>query len=314
MAKTLSRSMTAAGRGRHEIAPRGSGIIWAVGTAGISGVAIWVNRFGVGAWADVGGSLAYTTAKNLVAAVVLGVIVWKLRPEAPSGLRDHWRGLAAIAVFGGAIPFAMFFEGLSRASSTQAAFLHKTLILWVAALAIPLLREKVRLTHVFAIVALLGGQVVMAGGLSGIVFGSGELLILGATLLWSVEVIVAKRVLSDVPAGWVGLARMGGGAAVLLVIGLVTGSSIDVPGLGIEQIGWVLLTGLVLAGYVYTWMNALSLAPAVDVTAVLVGSVLVTSLLDAGPVGLIGAGPGLVMVTVGVLAVLAGWRRGSVRA
>jgi drug/metabolite transporter (DMT)-like permease len=285
-----------------------------VGTAGISGVAIWVNRFGVGAWADAGGSLAYTTAKNLVAAIVLGIIVWKLRPEAPNGLREHWKALVAIAVFGGAIPFALFFEGLSLASSTQAAFIHKTLILWVAALAIPLLGERIRPTHVFAILALIGGQILMAGGVSGIVLGSGELLVLGATLLWSVEVIVAKRVLSDVPAGWVGLSRMGGGAIVLLVVGFATGGGLGFSGVGVEQIAWVSVTGLVLAGYVYTWMNALALAPAVDVTAVLVGSVLVTSLLDSGLSGLVGAGPGLVLVAAGLLAVLAGWRRGAVGA
>ncbi len=312
--KVVSRSIRVADQGRHVGAQRRSGIVWALGTAGLSGVAIWVNRFGVGAWADTGGSLGYTTAKNMVAAVVLGIVVWKLRPEAPAGLRDHWRGLVAIAVFGGAIPFAMFFEGLSQASSTQAAFIHKTLILWVAALAIPLLGERIRVIHVLAIIALLGGQVLMAGGLSGIVVGSGELLILGATLLWSVEVIVAKRVLSGVPAGWVGLARMGGGAVVLLVIGLASGNGVVATGLGIEQIGWVLLTGLVLAGYVYTWMHALALAPAVDVTAVLVGSVVVTALLDAGPAGLVGAGPGLVLVAIGVLAVIAGWRRGAVGA
>lgn len=293
-----------------------SGIRWAVGTAVISGVAIWVNRFGVTAWSDTGGSLAYTTAKNLMAALVLVVLVWKLSPSGVSSsrLREHWRGLSAIAVFGGAIPFAMFFEGLSMASSTQAAFIHKTLLLWVAALAIPLLGERVRTMHIVAIGALLAGQVVVAGGVSGIVIGSGELLILGATLLWSIEVIVAKRVLADVPAGLVGLSRMGGGAAVLVVIGALTGGGVPLASLGVEQIGWVLLTGGVLAGYVYTWLNALALAPAVDVTAVLVGSVVITSLLDAGPVGLWAAGPGFVLIGVGLGVILLGWGRGAVRA
>ena len=125
---------------------------------------------------------------------------------------------------------------------------------------------------------------------------------------------MAKRVLSDVPAGWVGLSRMGGGAIVLLVVGFATGGGLGFSGVGVEQIAWVSVTGLVLAGYVYTWMNALALAPAVDVTAVLVGSVLVTSLLDSGLSGLVGAGPGLVLVAAGLLAVLAGWRRGAVGA
>ena len=316
MTKTQFGASARNGRHTRAASPATSGITWAIGTAIISGVAIWVNRFGVAAWKTAGGSLPYTTVKNLVAAIVIGVIVWRVAPVAVDRavVRRHWKGLTAIAIFGGAIPFALFFEGLARATSTQAAFLHKSLLLWVAALAIPLLGEKVRTVHIFAIAALFGGQVALAGGVSGLVVGTGEAMILGATLLWSVEVIMAKRVLADVPAGVVGLARMGGGAVVLVLIGLISGAAIPAGALGFEQIGWVLITGAVLAGYVYTWMNALALAPAIDVTAVLVGSVIITALLDAGPAGLVASGPGLAMIFVGVAALVLWRRREDVRA
>jgi drug/metabolite transporter (DMT)-like permease len=251
----------------------------------------------------------------MVAAIVIGVIVWKVAPVAVDrqDLRRHWKGLTAIAIFGGAIPFALFFEGLSRATSTQAAFIHKSLLLWVAALAIPLLGEKVRTVHILAIAALFGGQVAVAGGVSGLAVGTGEAMILAATLLWSVEVILAKRVLAEVPAGLVGFARMGGGAAVLVLIGLISGASIPFGALGFEQIGWVLVTGGVLAGYVYTWMHALSLAPAIDVTAVLVGSVIITALLDAGPAGLVASAPGFALIAIGLVVLVLGRRREDVR-
>jgi uncharacterized membrane protein len=68
----------------------------------------------------------------------------------------------------------------------------------------------------------------------------------------------------------------------------------------------VLLTGLLLSGYVATWMTALARARALDVTSVLVASAVVTWLLQlvAGSVTpvtstiglvLIGAGAGLVI-------------------
>jgi drug/metabolite transporter (DMT)-like permease len=44
---------------------------------------------------------------------------------------------------------------------------------------------------------------------------------------------------------------------------------------------WVLVTGVILAGYVSTWFAALSRAPAVDVTAVLVVGAVITALLAA---------------------------------
>lgn len=309
MKKTQFDASAAAGPARRGSTSAATGIVWAIGTAIISGVAIWVNRFGVSAWSSAGGSLPYTTAKNIVAALVLGVLVWKVAPVSfdSHGVSLHWKGLLSIAIFGGAIPFALFFEGLSRATSTQAAFIHKSLLLWVAALAIPLLGERVRTVHILAIAALLGGQVVLAGGVSDVTMGAGEAMILAATLLWSVEVIVAKRVLADVPAGLVGLARMGGGAIVLVFLGLIGGGTIPITALSLGQVGWVLVTGAVLAGFVYTWMNALALAPAIDVTAVLVGSVIITALLDAGPAGLVASAPGFGLIAVG-LAVLI-WRR-----
>lgn len=228
------------------------------------------------------------------------------RPLA-SATRRHWKGLVAVAVIGGGIPFVLFFEGLSRASSSQAAFLHKTLVLWVAALAIPLLGERVRGVHLAAIGLVFGGQVAIAGGIDDIVLGSGEMMILMATLMWSVEVIVVKRLLNDVLPIELGVTRMAGGAVVLAVIGLVSGTTVSLTTVGVEQLGWAVVTGLLLSAYVLTWLKALSRAPATDVTAVLVGSVVITSVLDLGPVGVVGS-PGLILVATGVVLMLTATR------
>jgi drug/metabolite transporter (DMT)-like permease len=74
---------------------------------------------------------------------------------------------------------------------------------------------------------------------------------------------------------------MGVGGATLLVYLAATGSVRALASLDAGAVGWVLLTGLLLAGYVGTWMTALSRARAVDVTSVLVASALVTALLQA---------------------------------
>ena len=280
-----------------------TGVRWAVITALVSGCAIWVNRFAVLAWEPAGGSVPYTTAKNLVAALVLIALLVGTSRERPlrSSVERHWRGLTTVAVIGGGIPFALFFEGLARATSTQAALIHKTLVLWVALLAIPLLGEKVRGLHIAAIGLVFGGQVALSGGLAPLSVGSGELMILSATLLWSLEVVVAKRLLSDVRPLELGVARMAGGSLVLAVIGGFDGAFGMLGALQWQQIAWVLVTGAVLSAYVFTWLTALSLAPATDVTAVLVGSVVITTLLAAGPGGLVGAAaPGFALIAVGV--------------
>ncbi len=282
---------------------RRTGLLLALATAVISGVAIFLNGYGVRAYGD---ASSYTTAKNLVSALVLGGIVLAatgagrgpVRLTLPHGWRQ-WLALGAIGVVGGSVPFLLFFEGLARASSAQSAFLHKTLVVWVALLAVPLLHERLTWVHGVAITLLVAGQVGLVGGVA-TAMGSGEAMILGATLLWSVEVVVAKRLLADVSSWTVGLARMGVGSLVLLVWAALRGQLAAVAPVGAAQWGWVLLTGVLLAGYVATWYGALARAQAVDVTAVLVLAALVTAALSAF---VDGVAPGPQAIWLGALAV-----------
>jgi len=181
------------------------------------------------------------------------------------------------------VPFVLFFEGLARASSTQAAVVHKSLVIWVALLAVVLLREKLKWPHYLAIGLIVAAQIGLAGGLGNLVaiaIDTGVLMILGATLLWSVEVIVAKRLLKSLTPWTLSIARMGGGALVLVAWSATQGALGAIVPSTSAQWGWVLLTGLLLAGYVMTWHHALARAQAVDVTAVLVVGVLITAALN----------------------------------
>jgi drug/metabolite transporter (DMT)-like permease len=256
---------------------RRTGILLALATAAISGFSIFVNGRAVRAFGD---ATAYTTVKNVVAGIlILGVVLIGLsrgaRLDRPRTARQ-WGWLAAIGLFGGSVPFVLFFEGLARADSSQAAFLHKSLILWVALLAVVVLGERLSWLHWLAVGLLVVGQVGLAGGVTG--FGTPEALILAATLLWSVEVVVAKRLLAGLSSWTVALARMGLGSVVLLIWTATTGHlAMPTP----TQWAWALLTGLLLAGYVSTWFAALKRAPAVDVTAVLVLAAPVTVGLNA---------------------------------
>lgn len=271
-------------------------------TAIVSGVAIYVNSFGIAAWRTAGNPTTYTTAKNIVAAIGLAAMIPLARPR-PTGTKRRWGGLAAVAVIGGSVPFVLFFEGLAQATSAQAALLHKSLVIWVAVLAVPFLHERLRASHVAAIGLLVAGQLWLSGGTPDLAFGRGEWLILAATLLWSVEVILDKRLLADQRPADVAVARMAGGAALLIGYGFVSGATVPWAALTLEQWGWIALTGGTLAAYVATWLAALQRAPAVDVTAVLVFGAVITLVLAQGVTVLTPAiWPGMVLITVG-----AGW-------
>ena len=296
---------------------RRAGVALAAATACVSGVAVFVNGYGVRRFPD---PTTYTTAKNLVAAALLAALALAATAARPvDGLtrprdRAGWLGLAAVAVVGGSVPFVLFFEGLARASSTDAAFLHKTLVVWVALLAVPLLHERVGVPHVAAIALLVGGQAAMAGDLTTLRPGSGEAMVLLATLLWSVEVIVVKRTMApSVSPLTLATARMGGGVVVLLAWAVLRGELAALGGLEPAAWGWALATGALLFLFVATWYAALARAQAVDVTAVLVFGAVITALLERTVNGVALPDPvGLVLVAAGTaLALLAAARRGT---
>ena len=254
----------------------------AFAAATISGVAVFVNGYGVRAVPD---ATVYTTTKNLVAAVLLvallALVAAARGTSRPVSLRrPQWMMLVAVAVIGGSVPFVLFFEGLARASSTHAAFVQKTLVVWVAVLAIPLLGERLRPPHVAAMAMIVGGLVVLDGNLRGFRFGEGELLVLAATALWAVEAVVAKRLLAGTPPLSVAVARMGGGVVLLVGWLAVTGRLPALGHLGARGWLWSAATGAILAGYVLAWYAALARAGAIDVTAILTVGAVITATLS----------------------------------
>jgi drug/metabolite transporter (DMT)-like permease len=143
---------------------------------------------------------------------------------------------------------------------------------------------------------------VLDDGLTGFVVGTGELLVFAATLLWAVEIVLVKRLLRDIVPTTVALSRMGLGVAVLLGWVAVSGRWATLTGMDARGWGWALLTGVILAGYVGTWFTALSLAPAVDVTAILVVGAVITAVLSTVVRGTPVAGldaVGLVLLALG---------------
>jgi len=292
------------------LSTRHLGVILAVITAVISGFAVFINGYGLRAWAGTADPTTYTTFKNVVAAVVLVGVALVMRNrknsrglERPQTSRQ-WAALVLVAVLGGALAFALFFEGFARASSTQAAFIHKTLIIWVGILAVGMLREKVRPIHFAALALLVAGQFLLVGGVSEISFGIGEAMMLAATLLWSIEIIIAKRLLADLSSLTVGVARMAGGALVLVAYGIFAGGFAAMGAVSMTQFGWVLVTGVVLSGFVGFWYAALARAPAIDVTAILVGGAVITAALKLGVSGApIPSRVGLAMILAGASAI-----------
>ena len=292
------------------------GIGLAFAAACISGVSVFLNSFAVREFGD---PILYTTAKNMIAAAIVicgGAFLSASRSSLgltlPSTTRERL-GLVAVGVIGGGVAFALFFQGLAQTSSTSAAFLQKTLVVWVALFAVAFLRERIRVIHVAAIALLVVGQAAASGGIGPLVLDRGELMVLAATLLWSTEVAIAKPLLRGLSPLTVASARLGIGVAVLVAVAVASGGVAQLGAITLQAWLWVAATGLILSAYVVTWYFALSKAGAIDVTAVLVFGAVITAFLGAGLRGasLAPAALGLALITFGciLIATLASDRR-----
>lgn len=253
------------------------GIKLAMITALISGVAVFFNRFAVKA---VGDPLVFTTVKNLGVGLVAGL--WLLNKKTKWGeiTKKDWLKLVAIGVIGGSLPFYLFFKGLMIAESARAALLHKTLIFWVAMWAVPVLKEKISLKQLGALGLIFGSNFVI-GGLGQWSWGIGEWMILGATILWAIENVIAKIALKQVQVDVVVGARMILGSVLLLLATVTTGKLNLIFKLSGAQWGMVLVTVGLLTGYVVSWYRALKIAPVTLVASVLSLGAVVTNVLSS---------------------------------
>jgi len=254
------------------------GIYLALITAIISGFSIFTSKIFVTKLDP----LVFTTLKNLFVAVILSFMI--LNKSYIQSLlklnRSDVLRLILIGLIGGGIPFALFFTGLTMTSAATGAIIHKTLFIWVAILAYFFLKERFGFLHIIGYVLIITSAIFIAK-INRFSLGAGELMILGATMLWAIENVIAKRTLANVPSELLAWARMTVGSTILFAIVLFQGKSIAITGLSQAQLISVLIGGILLTAYVLTWYKALSYAPASLVTVILTLSTLITSSLSA---------------------------------
>ena len=181
------------------------GLWLVIGTAIISGVSIFINKFGV---QGIDSSL-FTGAKNLMVAVFLFsiIILAKDFKKLKQLKGKEWAKLSLIGLLGGSIPFLLFFKGLQLTTASQGSFIQKTMFVWVGILALIFMKEKLDKGIAIGAVLLLAGSFLLLQ-MNHFTFGTGDLLILGATLLWSIETIISKQALKTIDSKVVAFGRM----------------------------------------------------------------------------------------------------------
>ena len=246
----------------------------------ISGTNNFLTKIAVTAIKD---PILYTSLKNTIVAIFIigAILLLKKLPEVLSLTKRQLLRLLAIGFIGGAVPFALFFTGLQQTSAINAGLIHKTLFVWVLLIAIPILKEKLTWQQWAGVAAIFGANFFL-GGFNGFNLNIGELMILGATVFWAIENIIAKKALEDISSVVVAAARMTFGSMFLILFLALKGAPMGAAfSLNATQWGWTLLTSVLLLGYVSFWYAALKNAPATYVATLLVPATLVTNVLSA---------------------------------
>ena len=252
------------------------GVLLAFATAVVSGVSIFTNAIIVSKTDP----LVFTIVRNAAVAIFLTVMLigaGDLRKLATLSKRQ-WGLLFLIGAVGGGIPFALFFTGLAKIGALNGNIIQKTLFLWVALFAVPILHERVSKIQIVGYLALFLGMFVF-GGVFRVVPATGTWLIVAATICWAIENVIAKVTLKSVPTIIVSWGRMVFGLPFLLVaVGFVGKIGLLASPVS-YSVAPILASSILLTLYVTTWYSALSMAPATLVSSVLVFAPVVTAVL-----------------------------------
>jgi len=246
-------------------------------TSIISGFSIFINKFGV----SIVNPYIFTWLKNLIVSFLLIGVILALKDwrKLKNLTQKQWFLLVLIGLIGGSIPFLLFFKGLSLTSAVKGSFIHKTMFIYVAVLATFFLKEKIDRKFLFGGVLLLIGNLILLKKLP-IEINKGDLLVFLATLLWAIENTISKYALKDLEGRIVAWGRMFFGVIFIFLFLLPSGQLHLVIGLNLKQISWVLITSIILFGYVMTWYSGLKLIPVSQATAILLFGSPITTFLN----------------------------------
>jgi len=252
------------------------GIILAVSAALISGFSVFMNGVAV-SQAD---PFVYTTIKGIFALIFLVAcaMILKEMKNFRSLSSKQWGMLVLIGLIGGSVPFLMFFWGLKLGGAAVSSFIYRSLFIFAGVFGYLVLKERPSRTDFLAGLAiLLGNALLVSGSLS---FGLGQMLVLGATVLWALEYTISRKVMADVHPRVVMISRMFFGSLILLGFLAATGSLGSLMPASTTSLMWLLVTSGLLFAFLSAWYFTLKYLPVFKAACIFTIGGVVTAALN----------------------------------
>ncbi len=234
------------------------GTILAIAAAVVSGISIPANKVFA---ADLDPAVFTAIRALIIGTVFLFLSLWQFKFDFGRFRKVSWKYMFAIAVVGGAFAFLLFFSGLKLTTAGRAAFLHKTLPLYVAMLAFVFLREKITKKYMYAMLLMFAGTVIISfAAISPAEMWSnpqlGDLLVISATVLWAVENVIARKAMLKGGTNFiVSFSRMFFGGLILFGFVVLTQKTGALTSLTTVQMTNIAISTALLFAYVlfYYW-------------------------------------------------------------
>ena len=232
------------------------GILFALITAVISGFAIPVNKiFVVGIDPTV-----FTAVRALIIGTIFFLLAsYKSKFKFSEFRKVQWKYILGIGIIGGGLAFLFYFTGLSLTTGGRAAFIHKTLPIYVTILAYIFLKERVSRKQSLGMLVMLGGLfALMSATINPATFwtdpATGDILVLFGTILWGIENTLAKKAMNKGEGNFiVSFGRMFIGGVLLMAIVVLLGKIDILLTLSQQQIINLFISTGILFGYVFFW-------------------------------------------------------------
>ncbi len=238
------------------------GTFLAIMTAVVSGFAIPVNKIFVSGLDPV----VFTAVRAILIGLIFFVLAGCQRGFRFRKLnRVRWRWLLAIGIIGGGLGFLLYFSGLELTTSGRAAFLHKTLPIYVTVFAYLFLKERVTRKQNMALLVMLVGMVILlAARIDPSVFWQdpvlGDALVILGTICWGIEnTISRKAMIKEESSLVVSFSRMFFGGAFLFGVALLMGRLDVLMNLTQQQAASIMISSAFLFAYILFWYSAIRL-------------------------------------------------------
>jgi drug/metabolite transporter (DMT)-like permease len=232
------------------------GTLLAILAAIVSGFSIIANKIFI---VDLDPTIFTAIRALFIGIVCLTISSIECRFKYKKFKQVSWKYLIAIGFIGGAIAFLLFFTGLKLTTGGRAAFLQKTLPIYVMIFSFLFLKEKITKKQVFALIVMfIGLIIVMSSQITPSFFWSnpslGDWLIIFATILWAIENIISRYTFIKKESLFVvTFARMFFGAIFLFAIAVLWNKAYLLFELTPQQIFNIYISTIILFYYVFLW-------------------------------------------------------------